>query len=130
MRIVDRRFLAALLVLWLVLAVGLAAQAAAPNADATIETSCSTCVVGESMTIFGEGLSVQHPDDELRYYVEFVPGGYARVTVAPDGSYSLTFIVAEHQVGTQELVLTWFKKGSGRQIVPLASTTVEIVLGP
>lgn len=124
MRIVDRRFLVALLALWLVLAVGLAAQAAAPNSDATIETSCSPCVVGEPMTIFGEGLTLRH--EQEGFYVEITPGGYAPVTVASDGSYTLTYRFSPHEVGTRELVLTWFKKGSGRQIVPLVSTTVEV----
>lgn len=128
MRIVTRRYLATLLALWMVVAVGLVAQAASVSqSNPTINTSCpqTPCRVGVSVYVYGEGLVVKTAADFDRYWIQiqFEPDqGYQRAFVNPDGSY-FTWLNFD-QPGDHPICLTYFKQSG--QILTLACTTVTL----
>lgn len=125
MRIVDRRYLAALLALWLVLAVGLVAQAVPPS-DATISADCaSTCTVGVETLVRGDGLNIK-PNTVLTSFwlrLQTNPDGYQRVFARPDGTWVVRVIW--YRPGDQEICITYFKQSG--QIDVLACTTVTVL---
>lgn len=122
MRIVDRRYLAALLGLWLVLAVGLAAQAAPPGA--TIETSCSPCVRWAPVVISGT-FEIKNNTVLSSFWIRLQtdPDAYTRADAQADGTFAVNYVFNES--GVYELVLVYF--GNGGSIKELASTTVTVL---
>lgn len=127
MRIVNRRFAAALLALWLVLAVGLAVQAAPPDElTMTIECPVTGCVAGGVAFVSGDGLRPKNDLDLSRYWLSFdrYPGGYQRVTVNSDGSYYVTVYWGGSDAGVHELCVTYQKGNSVRTLI---CGTVEVL---
>lgn len=133
MRIVDRRFAAALLVLWLVLAVGLAAQADKPNSNVTMAIKCPTspgCHSGSGggAMVTGSGLRIKSEGDLSHYWLRLQtdPDVYKRIgEVNPDGTYREE--VVWRTAGTFEVCLTYFKQ-SGQIEVLLCQTVVVLQL--